>query len=276
MKFCCFEQENQKFLGLKTSDGLIKLGLVSRENFWLGEIDRANPDIEKAEIIPEREVKLLPPMLYPPKILCVGLNYARHIEETKLDKPREPLFFAKLSNALAGPSAEFILNDFTYQVDYEGELVVVIGKTGKNIPKKQALDYVWGYTIGNDITDRRLQFSSSQWLRGKSLDLSAPIGPYLVTKDEIDLKEAEIVTRRNQTVVQRAKLSEMLFAIPEIISHISQTMTLEEGDLIFTGSPSGSIIGMPETNQKWLDDGDIVSVTIEPIGTLTTYFKKAI
>ena len=167
----------------------------------------------------------------------------------------------------------FILNDFTYQVDYEGELVVVIGKTGKNIPKKQALDYVWGYTIGNDITDRRLQFSSSQWLRGKSLDLSAPIGPYLVTKDEIDLKEAEIVTRRNQTVVQRAKLSEMLFAIPEIISHISQTMTLEEGDLIFTGSPSGSIIGMPETNQKWLDDGDIVSVTIEPIGTLTTYFK---
>lgn len=276
MKFCCFEQENQKFLGLKTSDGLIKLGLVSRENFWLGEIDRANPDIEKAEIIPEREVKLLPPVLYPPKILCVGLNYARHIEETKLDKPREPLFFAKLSNVLAGPSAEFILNDFTYQVDYEGELVVVIGKTGKNIPKKQALDYVWGYTIGNDITDRRLQFSSSQWLRGKSLDLSAPIGPYLVTKDEIDLKEAEIVTRRNQTVVQRAKLSEMLFAIPEIISHISQTMTLEEGDLIFTGSPSGSIIGMPETNQKWLDDGDIVSVTIEPIGTLTTYFKKAI
>ena len=97
-----------------------------------------------------------------------------------------------------------------------------------------------------------------------------------MTKDEIDLKEAEIVTRRNQTVVQRAKLSEMLFAIPEIISHISQTMTLEEGDLIFTGSPSGSIIGMPETNQKWLDDGDIVSVTIEPIGTLTTYFKKAI
>ncbi|HPN89984.1 MAG TPA: fumarylacetoacetate hydrolase family protein [Bacilli bacterium] len=261
---------------MKTSDGLIKLGLVSRENFWLGEIDRANPDIEKAEIIPEREVKLLPPVLYPPKILCVGLNYARHIEETKLDKPREPLFFAKLSNALAGPSAEFILNDFTYQVDYEGELVVVIGKTGKNIPKKQALDYVWGYTIGNDITDRRLQFSSSQWLRGKSLDLSAPIGPYLVTKDEIDLKEAEIVTRRNQIVVQRAKLSEMLFAIPEIISHISQTMTLEEGDLIFTGSPSGSIIGMPETNQKWLDDGDIVSVTIEPIGTLTTYFKKAI
>lgn len=275
MKFCYFEHNAQIFLGVKTEKGLVKHALVSLENLWHGEVNLTTLVNENTEIIDENDVKFLPPVLHPPKILCVGLNYARHIEETKLTKPLEPLFFAKLPNALAGHKGKFTITDITPQVDYEGELVVVIGQKGKNIPKEKALDYVLGYTIGNDITDRILQFSSSQWLRGKSLDASAPVGPYLVTKDEVDLTKVEIITQRNGNIVQKAKLTEMLFDISEIISHISQTMTLEIGDLIFTGSPSGTIIGTAEQKRKWLTAGDIVSVTIELIGTLTTYFEKA-
>ena len=206
-------------------------------------------------------------------IICIGLNYADHIAETSLATHDFPEIFMKTTNALAGHQDTITIEDESFHYDYEGELVIIIGKAGKNISREQAKEHILGYTIGNDVSARALQFRGSQWILGKSLDNFAPIGPIIVSPDDFDFENATITTTVNGEVRQQAKLQQMLFKPYEIIEFVSQYITLQEGDIIFTGTPSGVILGKNESKYGWLKSGDTVSITISGIGTLENQFK---
>ena len=208
----------------------------------------------------------------PQNIICIGLNYADHIEETSLATHEFPEIFMKTSNALASHQDTVLIQDENLHYDYEGELVIVIGKAGKNIPRDKAKEHILGYTIGNDVSARTLQFRGTQWILGKSLDNFAPIGPVIVSPDDFDFDNATITTTVNGEVRQQAKLQQMLFKPYEIIEFVSQYITLQEGDIIFTGTPSGVILGKNESKYGWLKSGDTVSISISGIGTLENKF----
>lgn len=209
----------------------------------------------------------------PQNIICIGLNYADHIEETSLATHDFPEIFMKTTNALAGHQDTITIEDESFHYDYEGELVIIIGKAGKNISREQAKEHILGYTIGNDVSARTLQFRGSQWILGKSLDNFAPVGPVIVSPDDFDFDNATITTTVNGEVRQQAKLQQMLFKPYEIIEFVSQYITLQEGDIIFTGTPSGVILGKNESKYGWLKSGDTVSISISGIGTLVNQFK---
>ena len=208
----------------------------------------------------------------PNNIICIGLNYADHIEETSLATHDFPEIFMKTSNALASHQDIVPIQDENLHYDYEGELVIVIGKTGKNISREQAKEHILGYTVGNDVSARNLQFRGTQWILGKSLDNFAPIGPVIVSPDNFDFDSATITTTVNGEVRQQAKLQQMLFKPDAIIEFVSQYITLQEGDIIFTGTPSGVVLGKNESKYSWLKPGDTVTVTITGIGTLENTF----
>lgn len=209
----------------------------------------------------------------PKNIICIGLNYADHIAETSLATHDFPEIFMKTTNALASNHDTINIEDESLHYDYEGELVIVIGKAGKNIPRDKAKEHILGYTIGNDVSARALQFRGSQWILGKSLDNFAPIGPIIVSPDEFDFDNATITTTVNGEVRQQAQLQQMLFKPDAIIEFISQYITLQEGDIIFTGTPSGVVLGKNESKYSWLKSGDTVSISISGIGTLENQFK---
>ena len=209
----------------------------------------------------------------PQNIICIGLNYADHIEETSLATHEFPEIFMKTSNALASHQDTVLIQDENLHYDYEGELVIVIGKAGKNISRDQAKEHILGYTIGNDVSARTLQFRGTQWILGKSLDNFAPIGPVIVSPDDFDFENATITTTVNGEVRQQAKLEQMLFKPDAIIEFVSQYITLQEGDIIFTGTPSGVVLGKNESKYGWLKSGDSVSISISGIGTLVNQFK---
>ena len=208
----------------------------------------------------------------PNNIICIGLNYADHIAETSLATHDFPEIFMKTSNALASHQDIVPIQDENLHYDYEGELVIVIGKTGKNISREQAKEHILGYTVGNDVSARTLQFRGTQWILGKSLDNFAPIGPVIVSPDNFDFDSATITTTVNGEVRQQAKLQQMLFKPDTIIEFVSQYITLQEGDIIFTGTPSGVVLGKNESKYSWLKPGDTVTVTITGIGTLENTF----
>lgn len=211
----------------------------------------------------------------PQKIICVGLNYKKHADECNMDYPAAPLLFSKFNNTLTGHGEDVLLPAKSSQVDYEAELVIVIGKQAKDVSKEDALSYVYGYCNGNDLSARDLQFKSSQWLLGKTCDGFSPIGPYLVTQDETgDPDNLSIRSIVNGEVRQDSNTSDMIFNCKEIISYISEHMTLYPGDLIFTGTPEGVITGYPEEKQVWLKDGDEVTIEIEKLGRLINTLKK--
>ena len=209
----------------------------------------------------------------PQNIICIGLNYADHIEETSLATHEFPEIFMKTSNALASHQDTVLIQDENLHYDYEGELVIVIGKAGKNISHDQSKEHILGYTIGNDVSARALQFRGTQWILGKSLDNFAPVGPVIVSPDDFDFDNATITTTVNGEVRQQAKLQQMLFKPYEIIEFVSQYITLQEGDIIFTGTPSGVVLGKNEERYGWLKSGDTVSITISGIATLVNQFK---
>ena len=209
---------------------------------------------------PVERVKFLAPFT-PKKIWAVGLNYREHLDEFKdmsFEAPSEPVIFMKAQNSLCGPSDFIRIPKWAGRIDYEGELAVVIGKKGKNIAAQDALDYVLGYSIMNDVTARDLQKADGQWTRAKSFDTFAPFGPILLLQKEMP-SETKIQTRLNGKVVQDAVLGQMIFSVAQIISHISHFATLDEGDVIATGTPKG--VGE-------LKPGDVVEIEIEGIGTL--------
>ncbi len=214
--------------------------------------------------------RLLAPII-PVQIWCLGLNYRRHAEETGAKLPEHPVIFAKGINAIQDPGAPIVLPRHlpSEEVDYECELAVVIGRTGKNIARKDALDYVLGYTCANDVSARDWQIrrSGKQWCRAKSFDTFCPLGPYLVTKDEIpDPNKLAIRTRLNGEIVQEARTDDMIFDIPSIIEFLSGSSTLYAGTVILTGTPHG--VGMARNPPRWLKPGDVVVIEIEKIGSL--------
>jgi 2-keto-4-pentenoate hydratase/2-oxohepta-3-ene-1,7-dioic acid hydratase in catechol pathway len=215
-------------------------------------------------------VKLLPPVPDAGKILCVGLNYADHAKEGGKEIPTEPVIFAKYSNTLVGPGDPIKLPKVAQKVDYEAELVIVIGKRGKHIPNdKSAMAYVGGYTCGHDVSARDWQFrgAEKQWTVGKTFDTFAPTGPVLVTADELtDPHSLQVQLRLNGTTMQNSNTNQFIFQVPHILWFLSQVVTLEPGDLIFTGTPPG--VGISRTPQVLLKPGDVTEVEIQGIGVL--------
>lgn len=209
------------------------------------------------------------PILNPEKIICVGLNYRDHAEEGGRDVPETPILFSKFPSSIIGPEDTIKWDpSVTQKVDYEAELVVVIGEEARNLDPDEAWDAVAGYTVGNDVSARDIQHGDGQWIRGKSLDTFAPIGPELVTADEIDSPhELDIWTEVNGERLQDSSTEHLVFGVDELISFCSQTSTLSPGDIIFTGTPAG--VGVFRDPPILLADGDTVEVGIESIGTLT-------
>ncbi|HLL88399.1 MAG TPA: fumarylacetoacetate hydrolase family protein [Tepidisphaeraceae bacterium] len=217
-----------------------------------------------------RMEKLLAPFV-PTDILCIGLNYRKHAEESGADIPQHPMLFIKASNTLNHPNAPIPIPARSGMIDYEGELAVVIGKTCKDVPRDQALEYVFGYTIANDVSARDWQrdkaLGSGQFARGKSFDGFCPIGPAVVTRDEIpNPNDLPLRTILNGQTVQDSTTADMIFDVPALIESLSSTMTLRPGTILLTGTPSG--VGFARTPPLWLKAGDTVAVEIERIGRL--------
>jgi 2-keto-4-pentenoate hydratase/2-oxohepta-3-ene-1,7-dioic acid hydratase in catechol pathway len=220
------------------------------------------------------KVQHAPVVLKPQKIICVGLNYRSHVAETKDKIPESPVLFSKYANSLAGSGESIPIPHETKQLDYEGELGIVIGRKGSYIRESDALEYVFGYFVGNDISARDLQFKTSQWLLGKSGEGFYPCGPFITTKDEIgDPQKLFIKTEVNGEVRQNSDTSYMIFSCSYLISYISRFMTLYPGDIISTGTPEGVILGMPEERRVWIRKGDRVTVEIEGLGILENTFS---
>jgi len=218
-------------------------------------------------LLDEASLMLGPAVPNPGKIVCVGLNYRKHAEETGAAIPTSPVLFSKFLNTVAAPDEDVPLTDAATQYDYEVELAVVMGKTTKNVPAADALNSVFGYATANDLSARDLQTRTPQWLLGKTMDKFMPIGPYLVTADEVpDPQKLAIRTWLNGEQRQNSNTDDMIFPVAEIVSYISRHFTLEPGDVIITGTPEGVILGMAE--KRWMVPGDVVEVEVEGLGKL--------
>ena len=217
-------------------------------------------------VFPIENARLGPPIPDPDKIICLGLNYKSHAEEAGFKPPEVPILFAKYRNALTGPTSPIVLPKLSQEIDYEGELAVVIGKRGKDILVENALEHVAGYMALHDVSARDLQFRAGQWLSGKTLDTFAPCGPSLVIGEIDDPQNLNIATRINGKTLQQSNTRHMIFSVAETIAYISQLMTLEAGDIIATGTPEG--VGFKRTPPIFLQPDDIVEVEVEGIGTL--------
>jgi len=220
------------------------------------------------------EVRRRPPVPAPPKILCVGRNYAEHAREGGSEPPELPIFFGRFPHSLLAPGEPYVLPKVSPQVDFEGELVAVIGMGGREIPEARALEHVAGYTIFNDISIRDFQRRTSQWMIGKNFDRSGPLGPALVTRDEVpDPQALTLTVDLSGERMQEASTSIMIFPVAHLIAYISQALTLEPGDLIATGTPSG--VGFARKPPRWLRAGDVVRVSISRLGVLETPIAAA-
>lgn len=225
------------------------------------------------EMIAQKDVCLLAPIALPPKIICLGLNYASHVAESKEQKPKMPVLFMKPRTAITGPNSKIIKRSYVNQLDYEGELAIIIGKRAQNITVSNAFDYIFGYTIFNDVSARDFQFLGSQWTSGKGFDTFAPTGPVIVTKDQLsDTSNLSIKTWINGELRQDGNTRDMIFTIPEIIKHLSKVMTLEPGDVVATGTPAG--VGMAMKPPVWLKNGDDVQIEIQGIGVLNNSVEE--
>ena len=216
---------------------------------------------------PESQVKIAAPIARPGKIICLGLNYADHAAETGQPKPTIPILFAKYANAIIGPGDPIVLPEAARDVDYECEFAFVIGKVARRVPLESALDYVAGYTMLDDVSARDLQRETSQWFRGKSPDTFAPTGPYLVTRDEVpDPAALDVRLWLNGELMQRSNTRNLIFDVPFLVHHLSKTITLEPGDIISTGTPSG--VGMARKPPVLLKSGDRVRLEVGNLGVL--------
>jgi 2-keto-4-pentenoate hydratase/2-oxohepta-3-ene-1,7-dioic acid hydratase in catechol pathway len=249
--------------------------LARGEDYWnavdviASALAEASPRVSLPGLFtPLVSARLRPPIPRPPKIVCVGLNYADHAREQGIEPPKEPLLFLKSSNTVCGPGDPIRLPPNSTQVDYEAEFAVVMGKGGSRIPVDKAHEYVAGYMILNDVSARDMQFGDKQWFRGKSCDTFAPCGPWIVTKDEVsDPHNLRISLTLNGVMMQDSNTSNIIFKVPHLISYLSQSLTWEPGDLISTGTPPG--VGVFRKPPVFLKPGDTVSITVDGLGTLT-------
>ncbi|SMC97800.1 fumarylacetoacetate hydrolase family protein [Sporomusa malonica] len=282
MKFVNFKVGDQIHLGIKGERGIIDVQATAaaqglkvpgtiEQVIAAGEAGQSQLAAlieQQPMVIPEDKLVYAPCVTNPEKIICVGLNYVSHRDECQIETPAAPVLFSKFNNALAAHKEMITLPKTAVKFDYEAELVIVIGKQAASVLTDDALSYVFGYTIGNDLSARDLQFRTGQWLLGKTCDQFAPIGPCLVTADEVDPRNLDISCSVNGVVRQSANTRDMIFDCATIVSYLSTYMTLQPGDIIFSGTPGGVILGYPEDQQQWLKAGDTVTVTIENLGSL--------
>ncbi len=266
MRLLTFDRDGDLRIGLLTAEGVAELAAGD-----LNELLAMTPaEIERlvtGDLMEEAGLQLGPCVPQPGKIVCVGLNYRRHAQETGMAVPDTPVLFSKYANSLAGSGHEVPLPGVAEQYDYEAELGVVIGRAARGVSRADALDHVWGYCNCNDVSARDLQFRSTQWLLGKTLDRFLPIGPYLVSADEVgDPQALGIRCSVNGEVRQDSNTSDMVFSVAELVSYISQFWTLEPGDVIATGTPQGVAQGRPD--KPWLVPGDEVVVEVAGLGRL--------
>lgn len=245
------EDWSEEFLG---ADG------ISRLQVWLADNASACPEVSK-------ETRLGSPIRRPSKLICVGLNYSLHAKESGMDVPTQPILFMKATSSISGPFDPIILPKASEATDWEVELAVVIGKKANYVSEEEAMDYVAGYVLHNDVSERDFQLRhGGQWVKGKSADSFAPLGPYLVTKDEIsDPHNLRLWLKLNGKMLQDSNTSDLVFNVPNLVSYISQYMSLLPGDIISTGTPAG--VGMGLKPPVYLKEGDEVELGIDGLGT---------
>lgn len=220
-----------------------------------------------------RELPLLPPVR-PDKFICIGLNYRSHAEEAGMEIPDTPSLFVKLPNAVVGHRSAVPIPRVSHSIDWEGEVAFVVRRRAYHVDLADALDYVAGYTIVNDVSARDYQFKTSQWILGKTFDGFGPVGPVVATPEEVAEPDAiQLTTRVNDVVQQDAATADLIFGVADLVAFLSTVMTLEPGDIVATGTPSG--IGALQKPRRWLTEGDTVTVTVEGVGTLENQFRPA-
>lgn len=225
------------------------------------------PPIPAGDPYPLSSVKLLAPIPRPPKFICVGLNYRDHAREAGLEIPKVPAIFSKFSNVVIGPGEPIVLPRISKKPDYEAEFAFVIGKGGRAIPASRAMEHVFGYTIVNDVSARDFQMATSQWLMGKTFDTFAPMGPWIVTADEIaDPHTLDLSLEIGGEILQKSNTRELVFGVPQLIEFLSAVVTLEPGDIVSTGTPSG--VGFARKPPRYLQPGEEVVIRLEGVGEL--------
>ncbi|WP_067682884.1 fumarylacetoacetate hydrolase family protein [Nocardia miyunensis] len=272
MAYASYEYDGVRNVGRVEGDTLIPLaGLteLGRE----ADIETLTAATELPEhAVPVAQVRLLPVVPAPDKVVCIGLNYHSHIGETKRELPTYPVMFPKYASSLIGPREDIILPPESSQMDYEVELAVIIGRAGRRIAREDAHDHVLGYAVANDITMRDYQYKTHQWMQGKAWDNSTPVGPYLVRPDEVDLSNAGIRTILRGETLQSSDLSKLIFDIPTLIATVSEFTRVLPGDIILTGTPGG--VGYRRDPQLFLTDGDEITVEIDGVGKLVNRVRK--
>lgn len=289
MKLVTIQTNNQSHLGVKTERGIVDITAAAvagqggslpqsihelieggAEARQAVEAFVREAEAGSAEWLDAATVVYGPCVTRPQKIVCVGLNYRKHAEETNAKIPEYPILFNKFNNALTGHGHDVELPSASNEVDYEAELAIVIGRRTKHIGEEQALDCVFGYCSANDLSARDLQLRTNQWMLGKVSDGFAPIGPELVTADEIpDPNNLRISCTVNGERRQNSNTADMIFNCKQIISYLSRHLTLEPGDIILTGTPEGVVLGLPPEQRVYLQPGDVVTVEIEKLGSIT-------
>jgi 2-keto-4-pentenoate hydratase/2-oxohepta-3-ene-1,7-dioic acid hydratase in catechol pathway len=276
MRFVTFQYNGLTEPGVLLGDDV--LGLRSEGFPTLQAVIEGGPDARRRiqerldrqsgqVLVPLANVRLLAPIPRPPKVICIGLNYRDHARESNEEIPKVPTMFAKFPTSVIGPCDPIVLPKTSKEPDYEAEFAVVIGKGGRYIPRDRWLDHVFGYTNCNDVSARDYQAATSQWMIGKTFDTFAPMGPAIVTADEIaDPHDLDIQMIINGEVLQNSNTSQMVFKVPELIEYLSSVFTLEPGDVISTGTPAG--VGEVRKPPRWLRPGDEVVVRITGLGEL--------
>jgi 2-keto-4-pentenoate hydratase/2-oxohepta-3-ene-1,7-dioic acid hydratase in catechol pathway len=283
VKIVSFRTQGDLRLGLETEQGVVDVraaaeaaGLPAprsaRAVIAGGEDALAQLDAVLAsapDAVDPQDLRYGPPVPDPDKLICVGANYRKHSAEAGLAVPEQPIYFAKYRNSLVGHRADVAIPAVTRKVDYEVELVAVIGRRAHRVSVDNALDHVFGYATGNDLSARELQTRSSQWMYGKAIDGFAPLGPAIVTADEVpDPQGLTLKLWVNGELRQDSTTKDMVFSVAELVSDLSQIMTLEPGDLIYTGTPEGVILGRDD--KVWLQPGDEITCEVGGFGRLTT------
>ena len=284
MKFLAYKDGSAEGLAIEVDGGF--RGLAAGEPGYPGDLlslirkggaalNEAADALGKGKPVDPDAMEFLPPVAHPEKIVCVGLNYTDHSAESGFEQPEYPTLFGRFNSSLIGHGAPILRPGFSEQLDYEGELVAIIGKRARNVGEDEALDYVVGYSIFNDASIRDYQFKSPQWTAGKNFDDTGAFGPWFVTADALPAgcNGLRLTTRLNGEVVQSAMIDDMVFSTARIVSICSQFMTLEPGDVIVTGTPSG--VGLARKPQLWMKDGDVCEVEVEGIGILSNPVRDA-
>jgi 2-keto-4-pentenoate hydratase/2-oxohepta-3-ene-1,7-dioic acid hydratase in catechol pathway len=276
MRLVTYGKDGETRAGVLTDDGLIDaaqalgVGAIGvRGLIANGRVDELRESLAGADAEPVEGAELLPPVPDPDKIVCIGLNYRSHAAEAGVDPPEQPTFFAKFRNALASPGAAVALPAASEKVDYEAEVAFVIGRRSKDVEPDEALEAVAGYMLLNDLSARDLQFATPQWMPGKVFDGSAPCGPAIVTPDEAGAPDAiSFALDLNGERMQEASTSDLIFSIAELVARLSRWMTLEPGDIISTGTPSG--VGSIRDPRVWLKPEDEIVISSPTLGELRT------